>query len=287
MPDSDDNQNLLDLENVVPTQEPEQTTAPTPEPTPNAEGGSEPTPPVEPNPQPTEPASVPTPAPSTPVYVDAKQLAAELTAQQQAAQPVPQMSQEEIDRILRTVRLNDADVETFFNVDTPLAQKTQLLQSMLVSAVENAVARNQVIMQDTIGKFYQQEFMPIAQKISIDEARASRNEFYKEYPGLEEYQDAVSLVARAAMQDPAYSRLSSKEASAKVAESVTSLLRKSLPNFDPKVKAVGQTPQTTSVPKATMPSFQTGTKVTTTPASGQYPSSNPADSDIFGDEGLN
>lgn len=281
------NQEPIDL-GIIPTEtEPTPTSAP--EPTPNAEGGVQ-TPSTAPTIEPTEPAQVtqPTAVPTaSPVYVDAKQLAAEMVAQQQAVNAEPSLTQEEIDKILRTVKVNESDVETFFNADTSLEQKTKLFQNLLVSAVENAVARNQVLMQSAMDNFYNNEFRPIAQQISVESARAYNEAFYKEYPGLVDYQDAVALVARAAMNDPAYKNLSNQETSAKVAESVTSLLKKTFPNFDPKVKLSGQAQPSVSVPKATTPSFQTGTKVVSNPAAGQYPSSSPADSDIFGDEGLN
>ena len=268
------NQEPIDL-GIIPTEtEPTPTSAP--EPTPNAEGGVQ-TPSTAPTIEPTEPAQVSQPTtvpPASPVYVDAKQLAAEMVAQQQAVKAEPNLTQEEIDKILRTVKVNESDVETFFNADTSLEQKTKLFQNLLVSAVENAVARNQVLMQSAMDNFYNNEFRPIAQQISVESARA-----YNE--------DAVALVARAAMNDPAYKNLSNQETSAKVAESVTSLLKKTFPNFDPKVKLSGQAQPSVSVPKATTPSFQTGTKVVSNPAAGQYPSSSPADSDIFGDEGLN
>ena len=272
----------LDLQNVVQLEP-----APQPQEPEGVTGGGVPAPST---PPPAEPSSVP-PAPQAPsvdqpVFVDAKALAQQLTEAQRAQQPQPQMTQQQIDQILRTVSLQDKDVEDFFNADTPLENKKQILTNMLLQAVENAVARNNVIMQDTMTRFYRDEFLPISAKITRDEANSAKNAFYQEYPGLEDYSDAVSLVAKAALQDPSYKGLSSKQVSQKVADSVTALLRKTLPDFDPKVKVNGQTQPKGSVPKATIPSFPVGTKVTSTPASGQYPSSGPADSDVFGDEGL-
>lgn len=276
-PQNDD----LDLQNVVPSPTPEPTPAPT-------EGGASATPTPDTNPPSAnvEVTTPPAPAPEQPVYVDAKALAQQLAAAQQAQQPQPQMTQEEIDAILRTVNLQEKDVEEFFNPDTPIAVKKTTLTNMLLQAVENAVARNQVIMQDTMQRFYRDEFLPIHAKVTRDEANSAKNAFYAEYPGLQEYPDAVALVAKTAMQDPSYKGLNQKQVAARVADSVTTLLRKTLPNFDPKVKTSGQAQPTGSVPKATTPSFPAGTKVTTTPSSGQYPSSGPVDSDVFGDEGL-
>ena len=251
-----------------------------------AEGGAPSPEPTATDNQPSTPAAT-QPAQAQPVtVVDPKALARELVAQQQANQPAPQLTDEQIDQVLRTVKVTEPEVEALFNADTPLAEKTAALQRMLVAAVENAVARNTVIMNDTVTKFYQNEFLPIANRVSAEAKRSAQDAFYTEYPGLADYKDAVTLVAGSLAKDPANFQLSGKAVAEKVAEQVTTLLRKTLPNFDPKIKSASGTQQAASVPTATTPSFSTGTKVVTSPATGNYPSSTPADSAIFGDEGL-
>jgi len=257
-----------------------------------AQGGdasSQPTPTTEPTvSQPAEQTQVAQPAP---VYVDAKQLAAEMARQSQANQPVaPALTQEQIDDILQNFTIGDTEVENFLNPDTSLADKAKMLKQFIQRGVENAVARSNVIARSTMEKFYREEFVPVQSKISYDSAMSSRNAFYQEYPGFEPYADAVSLVAKSAMSNPEVAKMSPDKALSYVAEQTTALLRKTIPNFDPKVKTdnVATSPVNTgsAVPKATPSSFSSSTRVITTPSNGALPSSVLRDADVFGDEGL-
>lgn len=226
---------------------------------------------------------------NAPVYVDAKQLAAEMQAQKAANAPAPQIPQEEIDKILRNYTIADNEVEAFLNPDTPIATKAKMLKLFIQRGVENAVARSTVIATDAMQKFYQNEFVPVQKTVSYNSAQSSRKQFYQEYPGLEQYQDAVALVAESAAHNPQVAKMTDREVSKFVADQTTAMLRKTLPNFDPKVKAAGNpsaAPAASVVPKATQSSFVSGTRVTTNPSNGHLPSSGSSDADIFGDEGL-
>lgn len=270
-----------------------------PQPTPVAEGGNPPEP-TEPSSQPTEPqepVEPPTPEPTAapqPVtpQVDPTALAQQIVAAQQAAQAQAEanqpLTQEQIDSILRTVRVSENQVEQLFNPDTPIADKTSALQSLLLSAVENAVARNQVLTQDAMSRFYKTEFTPIAQQIAYQQAQKARVDFYNEYPGLEPYAEAVAMVANGVKDVPEFRKSNASQARKYIADKVTSLLKKTLPDFDPKVKSSvpNASGSPSAVPRATQASFQSGTKVVTNPSSGQYPSSGSVGGDIFGDEGL-
>lgn len=271
--------NNLNDTTPLPSADPAQTQA--------AEGGDVPSKPAS-TPEPT--VTPPTePAQAAPVYVDAKQLAAEIAKQNQ--QPTaPTITQEQIDEVLKNFTIGDTEVENFLSPDTPLADKAKMLKLFIQRGVENAVARSNVIARSTMEKFYREEFVPVQSKISYDSAMSSRNAFYQEYPGFEPYADAVSLVAKSAMSNPEVAKMSPEKALSYVAEQTTALLRKTIPNFDPKVKVdnTATSPVNTgsAVPKATPSSFSSSTRVITTPSNGALPSSSSHDADVFGDEGL-
>lgn len=257
---------------------------PTPEPTPTqpAEGGATPE---------GNPSSAAKQAPVA--TVDPSQLGdvvanSVVQAMQKAAdlnKPQPELSQEDIDKLLCKYTVSGESVEALLNNDTPLATKVAVLQDLVNGAAQNAVARSQVLTKSMVDRFYREEFLPVRQYVSERAATKARDSFYEEYPGLEPFQDAVSLAVSGIQRTHDLSKMKTDEFKNLVVENVSSIIRKTQPNFDPKVKtASNATPQpavNSAVPRATPSSFGSSTKINKSAGGGK--ASGPAGAEVFDD----
>lgn len=226
------------------------------------------------NPQPAQPSQ----------SISAKEIA-EATAKAvagtlaQGQQPKPRgMTQAEYNKIFNRSVLQEQMVESLLSPDTPIANKVQLLQSMLDGAANHAVARANFIINHQIQRAiqqYQAEMAPFKQEYSTRQQAATKKAFIEMYPGFDEvsHKDIIGASAMAvnkevmAMSEEARSALTEKQVMEMVANKAADIIRKVNPNFNPKARADGVTPAPTGaskVPGATRRSFPTGAKVDTT-----------------------
>ena len=283
-PPEDDFTMLGDVPNIETNPVAPANPEPTPEPTPApvAEGGASPE---------GNPPSAPEPSKAAPV--DPNQLGdvvanSVVQAMQKAVdlnRPQPELSQEEIDKILCKYTVSGEAVEALLNSDTPLATKVAVLQDLVNGAAQHAVARSQVLTKSMVDRFYKEEFLPVRQYVSERAATKARDSFYEEFPGLEPFQDAVSLAVSGIQRTRDLSKMKADEFKNLVVENVASIIRKTQPNFDPKVKtASNATPQTAvnpAVPRATPSSFGSSTKITKGAGGGK--ASGPSGAEVFDD----
>lgn len=193
-----------------------------------------------------------------------------------AAPPKPKgMSQAEYDAMFRRTVVGNDSVEKLLNPDTPVAEKTALLQQLLDGAANHAVMRAKYLTDFAVKQAveqYQKQLDPLFKKYNESETKAARDTFMKEYPGFDEKSHREILGASVAAVKKELAALPAAEQQVitpqKVMEMVATraanIIKQVNPNFDPKANPEGGAAPTkvgSAVPSATQRSFPAGAKV--------------------------
>lgn len=267
-------QNLDFLSGTTDNTEP-QTTQPTNNSDPagleNGSGATSPQPPVSDNASSAEPTK--TSSSLSPEDVAKIVEAATKSAVQQ--QPVsqsqqPQLSKQEIDKMLKRYIVAPDKVAKLLNPDVPEEERVSVLQEMIDGAATHAVARAELIMQNLVTNFYQHDFLPLQSVVAAERSQKEVETFFSEYPGLEAHKDVVSMVSSQLLASGKVNKMSKSEFKKAVVDGVSSIVKKGFPDFDAKKKAEGisQTENVTNasvtqsaVPQATQRGIPTGSSI--------------------------
>ena len=230
-------------------------------------------PPVTPPAAPQEPV-----APASPT-VPAQPAAVQLTQEQlkqlvqgikpEAApaktEPAP-MSREEQRKLLKHFGVTPDYVKQVFGADSTPEQRATLLQQLVDGAAEHAYTVSQLAFQKELAKMREEftgEFAPVREHFQAQRAAEAEKGFYTKYPHLEQYKQAVNMVASSINKD-----LVKGKSGDEIAELVASQTINTLKQLNITVDSTGQAqPTTPSVPKS-QPSVVGGRSQTTPPPAG-------------------
>ena len=253
--------------------------------------GGEPTP-SQPS-EPTTPAAPGTPSEPTtpaPAGIDPNELAKTVagavaeTMAKKPDEPTKSMTREEADRILGKVSVSSEVVRKMFSADTSEEERAELFTTLLQQAAQYGRNMATVIAENKLQSFSREvneifinQVQPVLNKVTYEEATKAEEKFYNDYPGLAPYKSIVStLTAAIGQSNPKLLELPADKFEKVIVDNVTDTIRKSIPNFDPKVKldSVAQPASVQpkvgarAVPKATQRSLPSEGKITKVPPTG-------------------
>lgn len=152
--------------------------------------------------------------------------------QQPMQQQQPQLTQEQIDQMLGTYNPDMSLVQALFG-DDPERNQTRLeaLQNMIRGVIANATGHGNVLVQDYLGRYHQQQAEALEDARWLAQQRFY-DDLYKGNDGLRPYDAVIKNMIPQFEQMPNYPKSKADRASF-VRDQVVALFKQTQPQFDP------------------------------------------------------